>query len=114
MIRDLARPVEIEERQLLQKNQEITHITRLFGGSSFVLGDDSGGIRILFTSRDPKPATKDGLVTKITGTFDFRPNEVHQEKKNQELQRFRLHQNRDFLPLRSYGIIRLYSLRITQ
>ena len=108
VIRDLARPVEIEERQLLQKNQEITHITRLFGGSSFVLGDDSGGIRILFTSRDPKPATKDGLVTKITGTFDFRPNEVHQEKKESRITAISASpKSRLFAVAQADGIIRL-------
>ena len=71
-----------------------------------MLGDDSGGIRILFTS-ETQTRDEGWFGNKITGTFDFRPNEVHQEKKNQELQRFRLHQNRDFCRAQADGIIRL-------
>ncbi len=82
VIRDVTRPVLMEQRQLLQKNQTITHVTRLFGGSSFVLGDDSGTARILFTSRDTRLTTKDGLATKITATFASRPNKIHQRKRD--------------------------------
>ena len=82
VIRDATQPVLMEQRQLLQKNQTLAHITRLFGGSSFVLGDNSGTTRILFTSRDTSVSTKDGLATKITATFASRLNETHQQKKD--------------------------------
>ena len=82
VIRDVTRPVLMEQRQLLQKNKTITHVTRLFGGSSFVLGDNSGTARILFTSRDTRLTTKDGLATKITATFASRPNKIHQRKSD--------------------------------
>jgi len=82
VIRDVTSPVLMEQRQLLQKNQTITHVTRLFGGSSFVLGDDSGTTSILFTSRDTGLNTKDGLATKITATFASRPNDGYQQKKD--------------------------------
>ena len=82
VIRDVTSPVLMEQRQLLQKNRTITHITRLFGGSSFVLGDDSGTTSILFTSRDTGLNTKDGLATKITATFSSRPNDSYQQKKD--------------------------------
>ena len=82
VIRDATQPVFMEQRQLLQKNQTLTHIIRLFGGSSFVLGDNSGTTRILFTSRDTSVTTKDGLATKITATFASRLNETNQQKKD--------------------------------
>ncbi len=85
LIRDVTRPVLMEQRRLLQKNQTITHVTRLFGRSSFVLGDDSGTTRILFTSRDTSVTTKDGLETKITATFASRLNEHHKQKKGTEI-----------------------------
>ena len=83
--RDVTQPVLMEQRRLLQKNQTITHVERLFGGSSFVLGDDSGTARILFTSRDTSVTTKDGLKTKITATFASRLNENHKQKIGKEI-----------------------------
>lgn len=82
VIRDVTNPELMEQYQLLQKNQLITHITRLFGGASFVLGDNSGTIRILFTSRDTGLTTKDGLETKITATFASQPNGSHQQRRD--------------------------------
>jgi len=83
--RDGTRPVLMEQHRLLQKNQTITHVARLFGGSSFVLGDDSGTARILFTSRDTSITRKDGIKTKITATFASRLNENHKQKIGKEI-----------------------------
>ena len=70
----------MEERDLLQEKTSLTHVTRLFGENSFVIGDNSGTIRILFNSRDKNPTTDDGLTTKVTATFSAHQNERHHQK----------------------------------
>lgn len=79
-IRDVDHPVLMEERDLLQEKTSLTHVTRLFGENSFVIGDNSGTIRILFNSRDKNPTTDDGLTTKVTATFSAHQNERHHQK----------------------------------
>ena len=79
-IRDVDHPVLMEERDLLQEKTSLTHVTRLFGETSFVIGDNSGTIRILFNSRDKNPTTDDGLTTKVTATFSAHQNKHHHQK----------------------------------
>jgi phosphate transport system permease protein len=68
LIRDVSQPDLLEEGNLLPAGRRIAAVTRLFGGSAFVLGDDEGTARLLFTTRS-EAAAEDGLVTVIAKTF---------------------------------------------
>ena len=68
LIRDVGQPNRLEEGNLLPASRHITAVTRLFGGSAFVLGDDEGAAHLLFTTRS-NAAAEDGLVTVLAKTF---------------------------------------------
>ena len=107
-MRDLDHPVLMEDRHLLRDNTSLTHVTRLFGETSFVIGDNSGTIRILFNSRDKNPTTDDGLTTKVIATFSTQPNKHHFHKQNPEITSISASsRSRLFAVASSDGIIRL-------
>ncbi|MBT4158974.1 MAG: hypothetical protein HOD99_09050, partial [Planctomycetaceae bacterium] len=107
-MRDLDHPVLMEDRHLLRDNTSLTHVTRLFGETSFVIGDNSGAIRILFNSRDKNPTTDDGLTTKVTATFYTQPNKRNPQKQRPEITSISASsRSRLFAVASSDGIIRL-------
>ena len=107
-IRDVDHPVLMEERDLLQEKTSLTHVTRLFGETSFVIGDNSGAIRILFNSRDKNPTTDDGLTTKVTATFSTQPNKRHAQDQGTEITSISASpRSRLFAAASSDGMIRL-------
>ena len=107
-IRDVNRPLLMEDRYLLQDNTSLTQVTRLFGENSFVIGDSSGTIRILFNSRDKNPTTDDGLTTKVTATFSTQPNKRHAQDQGTEITSISASpRSRLFAAASSDGMIRL-------
>ena len=68
VIREVSRPAAVEQGNLLEGTAAITAVTRLFGGSSFAVGDDRGLARLLFTTRSEAVAS-DGLATVVAKTF---------------------------------------------
>ncbi len=107
-MRDVNDPVLMEDRHFLHENTSLTHVTRLFGETSFVIGDNSGTIRILFNSRDKNPTTDDGLTTKVTATFSTQLNKRHPHKQGPEITAISASpRSRLFAVASSDGIIRL-------
>ncbi len=68
LIRDVGRPEALERGDLLNGSATVTAVTRLFGGSAFVVGDDRGTARLLFTTR-ADATSADGLATVAAKTF---------------------------------------------
>jgi len=68
VIREVGRPAALEQGELLAEAATVTAVTRLFGGSAFVVGDDGGTAHLLFTTR-AEGAAEDGLATVIAKTF---------------------------------------------
>ena len=68
LIRDVSQPASLEQGDLLPAGRAVTAVTRLFGGSAFVVGDDGGTAHLLFTTR-AEAAAEDGLATVVAKTF---------------------------------------------
>ena len=68
LIREVDQPSQLEQRELLPAGLNVTAVTRLFGGSAFVIGDNVGTARLLFTTRSEAVA-EDGLATVVAKTF---------------------------------------------
>jgi phosphate transport system permease protein len=68
LIRQVDKPAQLEQGKLLPEGLIVTAVTRLYGGSAFVVGDDGGTARLLFTTRS-EAAAEDGLSTVVAKTF---------------------------------------------
>jgi phosphate transport system permease protein len=68
LIREVDQPSQLEKGELLPAGLNVTAVTRLFGGSAFVIGDNVGTARLLFTTRS-EAAAEDGLATVVAKTF---------------------------------------------
>ncbi len=105
VIRNVDSPELMEQGTLFDPDGIVTHVARLYGGSSFVLADTSGKVRILFTSRGTNKPAQDGLVTQIVATFT--PEKYKRKKRSATCAISTSPRSRLFAVASEDGVIRL-------
>ena len=69
LIQKVTQPELLEQRDLIETDEKITALNRLFGGAAIVIGDSAGVGRLIFTARGGGVVAADGRSTVVAKTF---------------------------------------------